>query len=116
MSGAKHYRELGKLLLDLQKDMKVLASSIEEMQAFKMGIDKKILQKLESVNSLSSTILSVIRQNFCEKCGSLPAWVRETQVAGKFFFCAKCVKLQPDFKSSVFGDMFFWRRLNPSEK
>ena len=116
MSGAKHYRELGKLLLDLQKDMKVLAISIEEMRAFKMGIDKKTLQQLESINSLSGMILSVIRQNFCERCGSLPAWVKETQFAGKFFFCAKCAKLQPDFKSSTSGDTFFWRKLNPSRK
>lgn len=107
---SKELRGLRELFSDLEGEMEKLLPLIREMRAFKCGIDAGVLKSLQDLNSTSGTILSVIKQVFCEKCGALPVWVRSTQFAGKFFFCAKCAKEQPDFGTES-HDNFFWRKI-----
>ncbi len=116
MKQSNHFSELRALLLDLQKNMRELVPLIDEMQAFKAGIDADILQRLQDIDSLSSRIVLVVAQNFCENCGATPAWVREAQFAGKTLFCDKCAREQPEFEVVEKYASYFWKELKPIKK
>lgn len=116
MKQANHFGELRELLLNLQKNMRELVPLIDEMQAFKAGIDADILKRLHVVDSLSSTITRELKLNFCEDCGALPVWVRSTQFSGKFLFCDKCARKHPDFTRSDKRDTYFWKKVKPQGK
>jgi hypothetical protein len=116
LNKADHYKALKDLFFDLQKCMKELVPLIDEMRAFKVGVDQGVLQKLHALDSLSSTIVRELQQVFCEDCGALPVWERNTQFSGRFLFCDSCARKHPDFMSEGPGDTFFWKKVEMHSK
>lgn len=109
-------KALKELLLDLHKEISELAPILSGVRSFKNGVSKDVLKRIQALCSLSNTASRELKHNFCEDCGALPIWERNTQFSGKFIFCDKCAREHPDFMNEGLGDTFFWRKIKMPPK